>query len=68
MEKYWEAMKGVMRYLHNSKEMCICFGGEDASVVGYTNADYARDLEKRRSTSGYVFTFTGGAVSWRSRL
>ena len=66
--KHWDAVKGVMRYLHGSKDMCICFGDKDESVVGYTDSDYAGDLDKRRSTSGYVFTFTGGAVSWRSRL
>ncbi|MCO5592943.1 hypothetical protein L7F22_046947 [Adiantum nelumboides] len=30
--------------------------------------DYAGDLDNIRSTSGYVFTMVGGAVSWRSRL
>ena len=65
--KHWDAVKGAMQYLHDSKDMCICFGGKDASVVGYTDANYARDLDKRRSTSGYVFTFTGDVVSWSSR-
>ena len=37
-------------------------------VKGYTDSDYAGDLDSRRSTSGYVFTLAGGAVSWRSRL
>ena len=48
--------------------MCICYGKRDASVEGYTDADYAGDLDKRRSTSGYIFMFAGGDVSWRSRL
>ncbi|MCO5582215.1 hypothetical protein L7F22_036107 [Adiantum nelumboides] len=48
--------------------MCICFGKGDLSVVGYTDADYAGDLDKRRSTSGYLYTFAGGAISWFSRL
>ena len=48
--------------------MCICYGSQDLSVKGYTDSDYAGDLDKRRSTSGYVFTLVGGAVSWRSRL
>ena len=48
--------------------MCICFGDKDESVVGYTDLDYVGNLDKRRSTSSYVFTFTRGAVSWRSRL
>ncbi|MCO5566444.1 hypothetical protein L7F22_020121 [Adiantum nelumboides] len=42
--------------------------GQEASVVGYRDAYYAGDLDKRRSTSSNVFTLTGGAVSWRSRL
>ena len=57
-----------MRYLNGTKELCICFGKKEAFVLGYTDADYAGDMDKRRSTSGYVFIFTGGAVSWRSRL
>lgn len=30
-----------------------------ASVVGYVNSNYAGDLDKMRSTTGYVFTLTG---------
>ncbi|MCO5588730.1 hypothetical protein L7F22_042689 [Adiantum nelumboides] len=48
--------------------MRICFGSHDLSVRGYTDSDYAGDLDKRRSTSGYVFTLAGGAIYWRSRL
>ncbi|MCO5614147.1 hypothetical protein L7F22_068428 [Adiantum nelumboides] len=48
--------------------MCICFGKGDLSIVGYADADYARDLDKRRSTSGYLYTFAGGAISWFSSL
>eukprot|EP00253_Pinus_taeda_P033813 PITA_33813 len=32
------------------------------------NPDFAGDLDKRRSTSGYVFTLAGGAISWMSKL
>ena len=56
-------------YLKGTKGMRICFGSKEACVdAGYTDADYAGDMDKRRSTSGYVFMFTGGVVSWRSRL
>ena len=65
-KKHWEAVKGIMRYLKATKHMCICYGSQDLSVKGYTDSDYAGDLDKRRSTSGYVFTLAGGAVSWRS--
>ena len=37
-------------------------------VVGYVDSDYAGDLDKRRSTTCYVFTLARGLVSWRSTL
>ena len=37
-------------------------------VQGYCDADYAGDLDTRRSTTGYVYTLNGGAISWSSRL
>ena len=33
-------------------------------IVGYSDFDYAKD--NRKSTSGYVFTLAGGAISWKS--
>uniref|UniRef100_A0A2N9J1S8 Integrase catalytic domain-containing protein n=1 Tax=Fagus sylvatica TaxID=28930 RepID=A0A2N9J1S8_FAGSY len=33
-----------------------------------SNADMAGDLDGRKSTSGFLFTFAGGAVSWQSKL
>ena len=38
------------------------------SVIGYMDSDYAGDLDKRRLTIGYVFTFVGGPISWKSTL
>lgn len=35
--------------------------------VGYVDADYAADLDSRHSTTGWVFTFCGGAISWASK-
>ena len=37
------------------------------TLVGYADADWANDMDTRRSTTGYVFMLGGGAVSWRSR-
>jgi hypothetical protein len=38
------------------------------SVVGYVDADYAGDLDDRRSTTGYVFTLAGGPICWKSMI
>src|SRR5271168_4069533 len=36
-------------------------------IRGFVDVDWARDLDQRRSTSGYVFNLFGGAVSWMSK-
>ncbi|KAK1692074.1 hypothetical protein QYE76_008771 [Lolium multiflorum] len=38
------------------------------SLAGYVDSDYAGDLDKRRSLTGYVFTVGGCAVSWKATL
>ena len=32
------------------------------------DVEYARDLNDRRSTTGYVFTLAGGLICWRSMI
>ena len=33
---------------------------------GYADANFATDVDSRKSTTGWVFTYNGGAISWRS--
>ena len=33
-------------------------------IHDFVDADWAEDLDHRRSTSGYVFNLFGGAISW----
>ena len=40
----------------------------DPSIVRYVDVDYARDLDDRRSTIGYVFTLGGGPVCLKSMI
>jgi len=35
--------------------------------VGFTDSDYAGDIEDRKSTSGYVFLMNSSVVSWCSK-
>src|SRR2546430_13080399 len=37
------------------------------ALSGYCDADWAGDVDTRRSTTGYVFTLSDGAISWASR-
>jgi hypothetical protein len=36
-------------------------------IHGFVDADSAGDLDRRRSTSGYVFNLFGGGISWMSK-
>ena len=40
---------------------------ESNKLVGFSDCDYAGDLEDRKSTSGYVFMPSSGAISWSSK-
>lgn len=35
-------------------------------MVGYSDSDYAGCVDSRKSTFGYVFLLSGGAISWKS--
>jgi len=37
------------------------------TCVGYCDADWAGDLDNRKSTSGYVFKVSKGAITWSSK-
>ncbi|KAG8481971.1 hypothetical protein CXB51_026890 [Gossypium anomalum] len=44
------------------------FGRTKDGVIGYVDADFAGDLDRRRSLTGYVFTIRGCAISWKATL
>ncbi|WJZ84569.1 hypothetical protein VitviT2T_004169 [Vitis vinifera] len=65
---HWEAVKWIMRYLRGTAKLKLTFGSGKLVLVGYTDSDMAGDVNNRKSTSGYLMTFSGGVVSWQSRL
>ena len=65
--KHWTAVKNILKYLRNTSEMLLIYGGQTELVArGYTDASFQTDQDDLRSQSGYVYTLNGGAVSWRS--
>lgn len=67
--EHWCALKRVLRYLQGSKHLSMVYQKFDGNkLLAYSDADWAGDIEKRRSTSGFAFLLGGGAISWLSRL
>ncbi|GMJ14768.1 hypothetical protein HRI_005146000 [Hibiscus trionum] len=66
--EHWNAVKRILRYIKGTLNVALCYGGSDFLISGYVDSDYAGDLDKSKSTTGYVFTIVGGAVSWVSKL
>jgi hypothetical protein len=62
------AAKRVLRYLQGSKDLGIRFSGGNKTLLGYSDSDWAGDQDTMRSTTGYLFMFGGGPISWSSRL
>jgi hypothetical protein len=66
--EHWIAVKRIFRYLQGTLQFKLRFGGlSPQDVVGYCDADWAGDLEDRRSTTGFVFMMGGGTTSWSSK-
>jgi len=66
--EHWNAVKWILRYLCGTTSLRLCFGGDKPTLVGYTDSDMAGDIDSRKSTSGYLIKFAGGAVAWQSKL
>jgi hypothetical protein len=63
---HWHALKRVMRYLCGTMSYGIHYSGHPAVLEGYSDVNWISDVDDIKATSGYVFTFRGGAISWRS--
>ena len=62
----------MLRYLQGAVRLGLVFQrlktGKPGVLQSYVDADYARDLDQRRFTTGYVFTVTECIISWKAEL
>lgn len=66
---HWLAIKRILRYVKGTTEHGIFYERREGStsLVAYTDNNYAGDLDDQKSTSGFVFLISSGAVSWSSK-
>jgi hypothetical protein len=65
---HWTAVKWIFRYLRGTSHYAICYSGDTITCEGFVDSDFAGDRDRRRSTTCYLFSMAGGAISWVSKL
>lgn len=66
-QAHWVAAKKVLRYLQRTKNFMLVYKQvENLQVVGYSDSDFGGSVDDLKSTSGYIFTLAGAAISWKS--
>lgn len=67
---HWAAVKHLLKYIKGTMDYKITYGPSPhpTAFLSFSDADYAGDQDKARSTSGWVILMGGGAVSWSSKL
>ena len=57
---HWKAAKIVMRYLQGINDFLLTFRRFDSlEVTSYSDSNFARCIDSRKSTFGYLFMLAG---------
>jgi hypothetical protein len=65
---HWTGVKRVLRYLRGTTNYGLVYDGtSNSELVGFSDADWAGDVNTRRSTSGYAFQLGKATITWSSR-
>ncbi|KAH9724437.1 Integrase catalytic domain-containing protein [Citrus sinensis] len=63
---HWNAVKWIIRYLKGSSTCGLMYGKSKSDineVMGFIDSDFAGDLDRRKSTSGYMFMLNKCLIS-----
>jgi hypothetical protein len=65
-DEHWKSITRVLRYIRFTRDYGLHYTRDPAVIEGYTDANWISDIKDSKSTSGYVFTLAGAAISWKS--
>ena len=67
-ETHWSGVKRILRYLRGTATYGLVYDGNNGSeLLGFSDADWAGDVNTRRSTSGYAFQLGSSTITWSSK-
>jgi hypothetical protein len=65
--EHWKAIVKVLGYLKKTKDLGLYYSGYPAVLEGYSNANWVTSVGDNKSTSSWIFTLGGGAISLVSK-
>nr|GEV91657.1 zinc finger, CCHC-type [Tanacetum cinerariifolium] len=65
--QHYKAITRVFKYLRGTKDYGLSYVGYPSVLEGYSDASWINHVEDSSSTSGWVFLFGGGAITWASK-
>ncbi|XP_021985628.1 secreted RxLR effector protein 161-like [Helianthus annuus] len=67
-QSHWEAGKRILRYIKGTLNQGLVYSkGGKGTLTGFSDSDYAGNIDDSKSTSGYVFQLGIGIVAWQSK-
>lgn len=63
---HWSALLRLLKYLKDTMDWSLNFTNFPAVLEAFCDVNWVTYNDKVSSTSGYVFTIGGGAISWKS--
>ncbi|KAH9726310.1 hypothetical protein KPL70_008223 [Citrus sinensis] len=70
-KEHWKGVKWILRYLKGTLNVGMVYGknsGTEEGLWGCVDSDYAGDLDRRRSLTGYLFMLNGCLINWKANL
>lgn len=65
---HFQAVKRILRYVKGTLSFGLTFSRpRTSSIIGFSDADWARCLDTRRSTYGYSIFLGGNLISWSAK-
>ena len=60
---HWKAVYGVLKCLKGTRNYSLIYSGNPSTLEGYTDASWVNHTKDHASTSGWIYTLGGVAVS-----
>ena len=63
-ESHWQASKHILRYIRGTTCYGIHYTSRDPHIFGYTDSDWAGDVDDYKSTLGFDFYLGSSPNTW----